>query len=85
MSKVFILYRACIDTSEGGNLEKGVYLGEYSITNEYKPLTQEDQLNITINVHDDGNTLEIVSVCCKFSSTKLHIQSVHLGDKLLRD
>lgn len=58
-------HRACIDTSEKGDLESGVLLGEYSHTREYKPLTKEDQLNISINVHDNGNTLEIVSVCCK--------------------
>lgn len=60
-----ICYRACIDTTEIGNLENGVFLGEYSLTHEYAPLTQEDQLNVTINVHDDGDTLEIASVCCK--------------------
>ena len=71
-----LLYRACIDTSEEGNLESGVFLGEYSITNEYKPLTKEDQLNVTINVHDEGNTLEIVSVCCKLLyNINFHIQS----------
>lgn len=57
--------RACIDTSEVGNLEAGVCLGEYSVTREYAPLIPEDQLNISINIHDDGNTLEIVSLCCK--------------------
>ncbi|XP_033232099.1 tripeptidyl-peptidase 2 isoform X2 [Belonocnema kinseyi] len=67
------LWRACIDTSEEGNLNSGVNLGEYSITNEYKPLTKEDQLNITINVHDEGNTLEIVSVC---SGHGTHVASI---------
>lgn len=62
---IYIYYRACIDTSEEGDLEAGVYLGEYSLTREYAPLNQEDQLNVSINVHDDGNTLEIVSLCCK--------------------
>ena len=57
--------RACVDTSEEGNLETGVFLGEYSATREFAPLTQEDQLNISINIHDEGNTLEIVSLCCK--------------------
>jgi len=58
--------RACIDTSEVGNLETGVFLGEYSVTRDFAPLTQEDQLNISINIHDEGNTLEIVSLCCKY-------------------
>ncbi|XP_012257165.2 tripeptidyl-peptidase 2 [Athalia rosae] len=67
------MWRACIDTSEEGNLEAGVFLGEYSITREYAPLTPEDQLNVTINVHDDGNTLEIVFMC---SSHGTHVASI---------
>lgn len=65
---VYFFYRACIDTSEEGNLEAGVFLGEYSVTREFASLTPEDQLNISINVHDEGNTLEIVSLCCKCES-----------------
>ncbi|XP_046818750.1 tripeptidyl-peptidase 2 isoform X1 [Vespa crabro] len=67
------MWRACIDTSEQGDLESGVYLGEYSLTKEYAPLTQEDQLNVSINVHDEGNTLEIVSLC---SSHGTHVASI---------
>ncbi|KAK2578923.1 hypothetical protein KPH14_011132 [Odynerus spinipes] len=67
------VWRACIDTSEEGNLEAGVYLGEYSQTLEFAPLTPEDQLNISINVHDEGNTLEIVSLC---SSHGTHVASI---------
>jgi len=67
LTSIFCLYnRACIDTSEEGNLEIGVFLGEYSATRDFAPLTQEDQLNISINVHEEGNTLEIVSLCCKY-------------------
>lgn len=62
---LFFCNRACIDISEEGNLETGIFLGEYSITREFAPLTQEDQLNISINIHDEGNMLEIVSLCCK--------------------
>ncbi|XP_076246823.1 tripeptidyl-peptidase 2-like isoform X2 [Calliopsis andreniformis] len=67
------VWRACIDTSEEGNLEAGVCLGEYSSTRQYAPLIAEDQLNISINVHDDGNTLEIVSLC---SSHGTHVASI---------
>ncbi|KAI4503188.1 hypothetical protein M0802_001410 [Mischocyttarus mexicanus] len=67
------IWKACIDTSEEGDLESGVYLGEYSKTREYAPLTKEDQLNVSINVHDEGNTLEIVSLC---SSHGTHVASI---------
>lgn len=60
---------ACIDTSENGDLEQCPLLGEYSITHEYTPLTVADQLNVSINVHDEGNVLEIVGLCCKFLCT----------------
>lgn len=66
MSYLFYV-RTCIDTSEEGNLENGVFLGEYSITRDFAPLTQEDQLNVSINIHDEGNMLEIVSLCCKYN------------------
>lgn len=59
------VWRACIDTSEDGDLKNGVTLREYSLTFEYASLTKSDQLNISINVHDDGNVLEIVGLCCK--------------------
>ncbi|XP_043288637.1 tripeptidyl-peptidase 2 isoform X2 [Venturia canescens] len=66
-------WKACIDTSEEGNLEAGVSLGEYSVNYEFAPLTPEDQLNISINIHNEGNTLEIVSLC---SSHGTHVASI---------
>ncbi|XP_015431328.1 PREDICTED: tripeptidyl-peptidase 2 [Dufourea novaeangliae] len=67
------VWRACIDTSEDGDLENGVCLGEYTVTREYAPLIPEDQLNISINVHDGGNILEIVSLS---SSHGTHVASI---------
>lgn len=58
------VWTACIDTSEEGNLENGVLLREYSKTYDYSPLTKADQLNISINIHENGNVLEIVGLCC---------------------
>uniref|UniRef100_A0ABD2WWK7 Tripeptidyl-peptidase 2 n=1 Tax=Trichogramma kaykai TaxID=54128 RepID=A0ABD2WWK7_9HYME len=71
------IWRACIDTSEEGNLAAGVFLGEYSITKEYAPLTQEDQLNISINVYEEGNVLEIVSLCSQHGT---HVASIAAGN-----
>ncbi|KAJ9587783.1 hypothetical protein L9F63_018809, partial [Diploptera punctata] len=67
------MWRACIDTSESGNLASCSLLGEFSRTQEYTSLTKSDQLNISINVHNDGNTLEIVSMC---SSHGTHVASI---------
>ncbi|KAJ8670647.1 hypothetical protein QAD02_001906 [Eretmocerus hayati] len=71
------IWRACIDTSEGVDLEKAVLLGEYTHTKEFAPLTQEDQLNVSINVHDDGNLLEIVSLCSPHGT---HVASIACGN-----
>ena len=46
-----------------GDLENAVLIGEYNDTHEMKNL--DDYLSISINVHDEGNTLEIVGMCCK--------------------
>lgn len=56
-------WRCAIDIAQG-NLEKAIVLGEYSKTHDIKSI--DDFLSISINVHDDGNVLEIVGMCCKF-------------------
>lgn len=67
------MWRACINTSEDGDLSSSVLLGEYSQTYEYATLTTSDQLNYSINIHDEGNTLEIVAFC---SSHGTHVASI---------
>jgi len=59
-------FRACIDTTEVGALDKCVVMGPYRKTRDFAPLTKSDQLHYSVNFHDKGNTLEIVSMCCKF-------------------
>ncbi|KAJ8930438.1 hypothetical protein NQ314_016765 [Rhamnusium bicolor] len=66
----------CVDTSENGDLANCQLLGEYSITHEYAPLTQLDKLNFSINVHENGNVLELVGVC---SSHGTHVASIAAG------
>lgn len=39
-------------------------MGEYSVTHEVASL--DGFLTISINVHDEGNVLEIVGICCKY-------------------
>lgn len=64
---------ACVDTSEKGELDQCPLLGEYSITHDFAPLTESDQLNFSINVHDEGNVLELVGLC---SSHGTHVASI---------
>jgi tripeptidyl-peptidase-2 len=58
-------WQCCVDTTEQGDLERCHVLGEYSLTHEYFPLTSSDKLNFSMNVHDNGNILELVGLCCR--------------------
>ena len=66
LETLFLLNRACIDTSERGELESGIHLGEYRLCHQWASLTEADQYNISVNVHNDGNILEIVGMCCEY-------------------
>uniref|UniRef100_T1IXT2 Tripeptidyl-peptidase 2 n=1 Tax=Strigamia maritima TaxID=126957 RepID=T1IXT2_STRMM len=67
-------WRGCIDTSERGDLEHCTLLGAYRETLQFATLGDRGNgLNYSINVHDDGNLLEIVSTC---SSHGTHVASI---------
>ncbi|CAG9796314.1 unnamed protein product [Diatraea saccharalis] len=70
------VWRACIDTSESGDLASGPLLGEYSITQEHTHLTPLDEMTISINVHDEGQTLEVVGMC---STHGTHVAAIAAG------
>lgn len=48
-------------------------LGPYSKTLKHATLTDSDRLNYAVNIHDNGNLLEIVSMC---SSHGTHVASI---------
>lgn len=56
-------WRCAIDVAQG-NLDKAIILGEYSKTHDVKSI--DDFLSVSMNVHDDGNVLEIIGMCCKY-------------------
>jgi len=66
-------WRAAIDTSECGDLEKGLCLGIYRETFQYGKLSETDNVNVSVNIYDEGNLLEIVSMC---SSHGTHVASI---------
>lgn len=66
-------WKVVIDTSEIGDLESCTVLGPYSETYQYATLTQLDKMNYCVNVHDDGNLLEIV---CTSTSHGTHVASI---------
>ncbi|KAG8225790.1 hypothetical protein J437_LFUL005597 [Ladona fulva] len=67
------MWRVCIDTSEKGDLASCRVLGPFRQTRDFAPLTQLDQLHYSVNVHNDGNTLEIVGMC---SSHGTHVAAI---------
>ncbi|KAG0716947.1 Tripeptidyl-peptidase 2 [Chionoecetes opilio] len=67
------VWRACVDTSECGELADGLHLGEYRLTHQWSALTHADHYTVSVNVHNDGNLLEIVGMC---SSHGTHVASI---------
>lgn len=63
-----------IDTTENGDLENAVMCHEYSGFQEMAKI--DEYLSVSTNVHDDGNTLEIVGMC---SSHGTHVASIASG------
>ncbi|KAM3958606.1 tripeptidyl-peptidase II [Aphomia sociella] len=70
------VWRACIDTSEKGDLASAPLLGEYSLTHEHSHLTPLDEMTVSINVHDEGQTLEVVGMC---STHGTHVAAIAAG------
>ncbi|XP_060602891.1 tripeptidyl-peptidase 2-like [Ruditapes philippinarum] len=54
-------WRACVDTSEEGNLSQCKLLASYREEHQYGTLSTDDMMNYSINIYNDGNILEIVT------------------------
>jgi len=69
-----------IDTTEQGDLEQALRIGEYSRTHETRNV--DDFLSISVNVHDEGNVLEVVGMCSPHGT---HVSSIASGNHSSRD
>ncbi|KAH9512673.1 tripeptidyl-peptidase II Tpp2, partial [Bulinus truncatus] len=54
-------WKACIDTSEKGDLQFCKVMSNYREFYEYGQLSQADMLTYSVNIYEDGNVLEIVT------------------------
>lgn len=54
-----------VDVSEKGDLENGVVIREFTKSYDMKKINS--YLSVSINVYENGNVLEVVGMCCKFT------------------
>ncbi|CAI9728027.1 tripeptidyl-peptidase 2-like [Octopus vulgaris] len=54
-------WRACIDTSEKGQLDQCELLASYREERKFARLSYADMLNFSVNIHNNGTLLEIVT------------------------
>lgn len=76
-----VLHRAAIDATETGDLEKATLLGPYSKTFKYGTLTDGDRLNYSVNIYENGNLLEIVSMCSSHGTHVAAISAAHFPNE----
>ena len=74
-------YRAAIDTSETGDLAAGLCLGVFRETQEFGKLSQMCQVNVSVNVWDEGDLLEIVSMPSSHGTHVASIAAAHFPDQ----
>ena len=58
-------WQVVIDNTEDGILENALKLRPFSHAQEYASLTKIDNLNVSVNVWDNGDIVEIVSICSR--------------------
>lgn len=66
-------WQIVIDNTDDGNLAHALKLRPFSVAQEFASLTKDDNLNVSVNVYDDGNVVELVSIC---SSHGTHVASI---------
>ncbi|XP_023235229.1 tripeptidyl-peptidase 2-like [Centruroides sculpturatus] len=72
---------AAVDISETGDLESCTLLSSYREMMQYAVLTSKDMLNYSINIYDDGNLLEIVSMSTSHGTHVASIAAAYFPDE----
>lgn len=73
-------WNVVIDVTEEGDLPKALRLRPYSETYEFLPLTEQSKLNVSVNVFEDGNVVQIVGVCSSHGTHVASIAAAHFPD-----
>jgi len=70
------IWRVLIDTSESGDLREQKALASYHIEHEYIRLNEESQLNVCVNIYEEGN---LVSLVTDVGDHGTHVASILAG------
>jgi tripeptidyl-peptidase-2 len=54
------VWRAALDVSGGGDLSAAAALADFRHAREFARLSEEDQMNYSFKIYNDGNLLSIV-------------------------
>ncbi|CAG2111388.1 unnamed protein product, partial [Medioppia subpectinata] len=74
-------WKGVVDTSGTGKLEDCTLLGNYRECLKYGTLSNRDLLNYGINIHNEGNVLEIVSICSPHGTHVASIAAAHFPNE----
>ncbi|KAJ8310382.1 hypothetical protein KUTeg_012247 [Tegillarca granosa] len=70
-------YRACIDTTEEGNLSECTLMACYREEQQFATFSNLDMMNYSINIYNDGDVLEIVT---NAGSHATHVACIAAGN-----
>ncbi|KAJ3047136.1 tripeptidyl-peptidase II Tpp2 [Rhizophlyctis rosea] len=70
-------WRAAIDTNESGDLTNAKLLTNYADELEYSNFGEDSMLNFSVNIHDEGETLSIVTLAGSHGTHVAAISAAH--------